>query len=97
VSEYWNLDDSFPTPKLMPFCPTCGRNEVIIRHWFHHCRPKSPQPCRCDVGFKCKHCAMIWYHGVKIDGRHFLGHGNVYNHRKEALMIAHNPVDRGHD
>jgi hypothetical protein len=58
-----------------------------VRGWLHHCKPKSPNLFRIDVGMKCTHCAMVWYHGIKTTAEYFLGHGAQFNRRKEQLYM----------
>jgi hypothetical protein len=73
VEKMWDLSGAFPIPKFLVTCPSCQTAEVTLqqvgftqRDW-----TGSPAPWRCNIGFKCCECSMVWLYGVPVSKEMF--------------------------
>ena len=63
----WQIENNLPYPRLgWMRCPMCSSKDIRLRYWKFHQNhdPSKKYPYRCDIGWKCQVCAMVWIHGV---------------------------------
>jgi hypothetical protein len=66
IDQRWEFIDGFPLPKWNVQCPCCREEDVQIHSFGFNRRGESPHPFRCNVGFKCRVCSMVWTLGVVV-------------------------------
>lgn len=90
----WTWADGLPLPKHTIQCVQCGASShdgaIIVRLWNFHHRAKSSWPYRCDVSFKCRICAAVWFHGVAVPRELWERHRDqTFYSRAQGLQVLH--------
>jgi len=72
VEKRWDFTHRLPLPRKdwNVKCPCCGakrsQGAIQIRKWHRQFHEGHGHPWRCDVGFKCVACSLIWTHDVLL-------------------------------
>lgn len=89
---WWSIAAGLPLPTSPIVCPQCSHSsdlgKITLRYWHFHRRSESPHPYRCDISFKCRHCAHVWWHGVAIPEALYTRHmGSPRIDRRQGLKL----------